>query len=73
MKTAFYVVVMFLVVAVVGFIMFYSTATSTAESLTDQLASANAEVFSLEQEIKLLKSESIITINPGENTCAAMK
>jgi len=66
MKTAFYITVVALVVAVVGFIMFYSTATSTAESLTDQLASANAEVFSLEQEIALL-NEIITPANPTRN------
>jgi hypothetical protein len=54
MKTAFYITVVVLVVAVVGFIIFYSTATSTRDRLTDELASANEKVSSLEQENSLL-------------------
>lgn len=64
MKTAFYFTLIVLVVVVIGFVAFYSVASSTRDRLTDELASANAKVFSLEQEISSLND----IISPTEPT-----
>lgn len=76
MKSAFYFTLIVLVVVVIGFVAFYSTAsssksaledqltnaTSQVSSVTDQLNAANTQVSSLEQENADLKA----TITPNK-------
>ena len=64
MKTAFYFTLIVLVVVVIGFVAFYSVASSSRDRLTDELASANDKMASLEQENANLND----VISPTEPT-----